>query len=99
MVMLFCGILTFESFIFYGHAILLVLVYIFYLFYFQVFLLLRDVDSDFIEKYIPRKNLLSLSCFLVTPNCHRVTEVPYAISKGNQLSFVSIFLFRLSCSF
>ncbi|XP_047156504.1 DNA-directed RNA polymerase IV subunit 1 isoform X2 [Vigna umbellata] len=53
----------------------------------QVISLLNDVDPNFIEKYIPRKNLVSLNCFQVTPNCHRVTEVPYAISNGNQLSF------------
>nr|KYP67245.1 DNA-directed RNA polymerase II subunit RPB1 [Cajanus cajan] len=53
----------------------------------QVFSLLKDVDQNIIEKYIPRKNLLSLDCFPVTPNCHRVTEVPYAISNGNRLSF------------
>ncbi|KAH1164241.1 hypothetical protein GLYMA_01G215700v4 [Glycine max] len=53
----------------------------------QVNYLLNDVDPDFIEKYIPRKNLLCLNCFPVTPNCHRVTEVPYAISSGSRLSF------------
>lgn len=62
-------------------------------FYFQVMSLLNDVDPNFIEKYIPRKNLISLNCFQVTPNCHRVTEVPYAISNGNRLSFVSIYVF------
>ncbi|TKY70899.1 DNA-directed RNA polymerase IV subunit 1 [Spatholobus suberectus] len=53
----------------------------------QVISLLNDVDPSFIEKYVPRKNLLCLNCFLVTPNCHRVTEVPYAIPNGNRLSF------------
>ncbi|KAL2348086.1 hypothetical protein Fmac_002086 [Flemingia macrophylla] len=53
----------------------------------QVYSLLKDVDQNFMEKYVPRKNLLSLCCFPVTPNCHRVTEVPYAISNGNRLSF------------
>ncbi|RDX61403.1 DNA-directed RNA polymerase IV subunit 1, partial [Mucuna pruriens] len=51
--------------------------------------LLSDVDPNFIEKYVPRKNLLCLNCFPVTPNCHRVTEVPYAISNGNRLSFLN----------
>lgn len=57
--------------------------------------MLNGADPDFIEKYIGRKNLLYLNCFPVTPNCHRVTEVPYAISSGSRLSFVSIFLFCL----
>ncbi|KAK7317076.1 hypothetical protein RJT34_01003 [Clitoria ternatea] len=53
----------------------------------QVEYLLDDVDPDFIEKYIPRKNLLKLKCFPVTPNCHRVTEFVYLSSNGNRLSF------------
>ncbi|KAL9328666.1 hypothetical protein ACSQ67_003669 [Phaseolus vulgaris] len=53
----------------------------------QVTSLLNDVDPNFIEKYVPRNNLITLNCFPVTPNCHRVTEVPYAISNGNRLSF------------
>ncbi|KAG5043133.1 hypothetical protein JHK87_007048 [Glycine soja] len=49
----------------------------------QVLNLLNGADPDFIEKYIGRKNLLYLNCFPVTPNCHPVTEVPYAISSGS----------------
>lgn len=36
-------------------------------------------------------DLVGLSCFLVAPNCHRVTEVPHRLSGGYPLSFVSVF--------
>ncbi|CAK8539379.1 unnamed protein product [Lathyrus sativus] len=53
----------------------------------QVENLLSGVDSNFIEKYIPSMDLVGLSCFLVAPNCHRVTEVPHRLSGGYPLSF------------
>lgn len=55
--------------------------------------MLSDVDPDFIEKYVPRKSLLDLNYFPVTPNGHRVTEFSHRPSNGPKLSFVSIFLF------
>ncbi|XP_012574546.1 DNA-directed RNA polymerase IV subunit 1 isoform X2 [Cicer arietinum] len=53
----------------------------------QVENILSGVDSNFIKKYIPRMDLVALSCFLVAPNCHRVTEVPHRLSGGYPLSF------------
>lgn len=65
---------------------------------FQVQSLLSDVDPNFIEKFIPRMDLVDLSCFPVTPNCLRVTEVTHGFSTVYPLSYVSIFHFLLSCS-
>ncbi|AES94122.2 putative DNA-directed RNA polymerase [Medicago truncatula] len=53
----------------------------------QVENLLSGVDPNFIEKFIPSMDLVGLSCFLVAPNCHRVTEVPHRLSGGYPLSF------------
>ncbi|VFQ69378.1 unnamed protein product [Cuscuta campestris] len=41
----------------------------------QVYSLLKDVDSRLIEAFLKRKNLIFLNSFLLTPNCHRVTEL------------------------
>jgi hypothetical protein len=56
---------------------------------------LSGVDPNFIEKFIPSMDLVGLSCFLVAPNCHRVTEVPHRLSGGYPLSFVSVFFLFL----
>ncbi|KAL6182113.1 hypothetical protein ACLB2K_043536 [Fragaria x ananassa] len=53
----------------------------------QVHFLLSDVDSNFITKFVPTTSSLSLDCFLVTPNCHRVTEVMYSFNNGQSLMF------------
>ncbi|WJX62674.1 DNA-directed RNA polymerase [Trifolium repens] len=53
----------------------------------QVENLLSGVDPNFIEKFIPSMDLVGLDCFLVAPNCHRVTEVPHRLSGGYPLSF------------
>ncbi|XP_019445104.1 PREDICTED: DNA-directed RNA polymerase IV subunit 1-like isoform X1 [Lupinus angustifolius] len=53
----------------------------------QVCSLLTDVDLNFIEKFVPRKDLLCLKYFPVTPNCHRVTEFAHAFCNGSRLSF------------
>lgn len=68
------------------------------LFDFQVQNLLSGVDPNFIKKFIPRMDLVGLSCFPVSPNCHRVTEVNHGFARGYPLCFVSIFLFLLSKS-
>jgi hypothetical protein len=39
--------------------------------------------------------LVGLDCFLVAPNCHRVTEVTHRLSGGYPLSFVSVFFLFL----
>ncbi|CAK9173084.1 unnamed protein product [Ilex paraguariensis] len=41
----------------------------------QVYNMLKDVDPRFLERLLKRKNSIFLNCFLVTPNCHRVTEL------------------------
>ncbi|WJX54939.1 DNA-directed RNA polymerase [Trifolium repens] len=53
----------------------------------QVENLLSGVDPNFIEKFIPSMDLVGLDCFLVAPNCHRVTEVTHRLSGGYPLSF------------
>ncbi|KAK7252639.1 hypothetical protein RIF29_36728 [Crotalaria pallida] len=53
----------------------------------QICSLLSDVDPNFIEKFVPRLDLLYLNYFPVTPNCHRLTEFAHAICNGSQLSF------------
>ncbi|XP_059661700.1 DNA-directed RNA polymerase IV subunit 1 [Cornus florida] len=40
----------------------------------QVYHMLKDVDPRFLKEFILSKNSLFLSCFPVTPNCHRVSE-------------------------
>ncbi|XP_052209737.1 DNA-directed RNA polymerase IV subunit 1 isoform X2 [Diospyros lotus] len=41
----------------------------------QVYHMLKDVDPGFLKESFLRNNPLVLNCFLVTPNCHRVTEL------------------------
>ncbi|KAF4369512.1 hypothetical protein F8388_019381 [Cannabis sativa] len=53
----------------------------------QVYHLLKDVDPTFIKKFVPRLDSLFLNSFLVTPNCHRVTEFTHAFSNGQRLTF------------
>jgi DNA-directed RNA polymerase-4 subunit 1 len=60
---------------------------------FQVHYLLKCVDLEFIKKFVLRTDSLFLNCFPVTPNCHRVSEVPHAVSDGQQLVFVRILSF------
>ncbi|GKV23049.1 hypothetical protein SLEP1_g32834 [Rubroshorea leprosula] len=53
----------------------------------QVHYLLKDVDPEFIKKFVSRMDAIFLSCFPVTPNSHRVTEVTHAFSNGQRLIF------------
>lgn len=55
--------------------------------YAQVHYLLKDVDLRFIEEFVSRTDSLFLNSFLVTPNCHRITEVTHAFSNGQRLMF------------
>ncbi|KAF2313211.1 hypothetical protein GH714_009788 [Hevea brasiliensis] len=55
----------------------------------QVRHLLKDVDANFIRKFVKRTDSIFLNCFSVTPNCHRVTEVTHAFSSGQRLSFIN----------
>ncbi|XP_019156687.1 PREDICTED: DNA-directed RNA polymerase IV subunit 1 isoform X2 [Ipomoea nil] len=43
--------------------------------YAQVYSLLKDVDSRLLEAFLKSRTSIFLSCFLLTPNCHRVTEL------------------------
>jgi len=58
---------------------------------FQVHHLLKDVDPSFIKEFVSRIDALFLNCFLVTPNCHRVTELVHPFSNGQKLIFVGGF--------
>ncbi|KAJ4956127.1 hypothetical protein NE237_012910 [Protea cynaroides] len=53
----------------------------------QVFNLLKDIDLEFIGNFVLRPESLFLSCFPVTPNCHRVVETMHMFSNGNKLIF------------
>lgn len=53
----------------------------------QVHHLLKDVDPSFIQEFVSRIDALFLNCFLVTPNCHRVTELVHPFSNGQKLIF------------
>ncbi|XP_020539597.1 DNA-directed RNA polymerase IV subunit 1 isoform X2 [Jatropha curcas] len=53
----------------------------------QVRHLLKDVDPNFIKKFVLKTDSIFLNCFPVTPNCHRVTEVTHAFSNGQRLVF------------
>lgn len=51
----------------------------------QVHHLLKDVDPSFIQEFVSRIDALFLNCFLVTPNCHRVTELVHPFSNGQKM--------------
>ncbi|XP_015696685.1 DNA-directed RNA polymerase IV subunit 1-like [Oryza brachyantha] len=54
---------------------------------YQVFHMLKKIDPELINQVTPRRELLFLSCLPVTPNCHRVVEMPYGHSDGPRLAF------------
>ncbi|KAL3499420.1 hypothetical protein ACH5RR_038513 [Cinchona calisaya] len=41
----------------------------------QVYSILKDVDPRFLESFLKKKSSIFLNGFLLTPNCHRVTEL------------------------
>ncbi|XP_051177500.1 DNA-directed RNA polymerase IV subunit 1 isoform X1 [Lolium perenne] len=53
----------------------------------QVFHMLKQLDPELIHKFASRRALLFLSCLPVTPNCHRVAEMPYGFSDGPRLTY------------
>ncbi|GAB2274023.1 hypothetical protein Dimus_008792 [Dionaea muscipula] len=53
----------------------------------QIHHLLKDIDLKLIKEFIPRADSLFLSCFPMTPNCHRVTEFVHPLSNGQKLVF------------
>ena len=64
----------------------------------QVHYLLKDIDPGFIKEFVSRMDSFFLNCLPVTPNNHRVTEITHALSNGQTLIFVIIFLFVLFLS-
>ncbi|KAK8584261.1 hypothetical protein V6N12_068507 [Hibiscus sabdariffa] len=53
----------------------------------QVRQLLKDVDPEFIKKFISNADSMFLNCFPVTPNSHRVTEIMHTSSNAQRLIF------------
>ncbi|XP_052478949.1 DNA-directed RNA polymerase IV subunit 1 [Gossypium raimondii] len=53
----------------------------------QVHYLLKDVDPEFIKKFIQNVDSIFLNCFPVTPNSHRVTEITHRSSNSQRLIF------------
>ncbi|KAI7993950.1 DNA-directed RNA polymerase IV subunit 1 [Camellia lanceoleosa] len=61
----------------------------------QVYHMLKDVDPKFLRDFLVKKNSLFLNCFLVTPNCHRVTEFGHhVIFDGRTRAFRKLVDFR-----
>lgn len=56
--------------------------------YVQVFYLLKQLDREYIKRFVSRRELLFLPCLTVTPNSHRVMEV-HSYNDGPRLVFVS----------
>ncbi|KAL5213609.1 hypothetical protein ABZP36_002761 [Zizania latifolia] len=54
---------------------------------YQVFHMLKKLEPELINQVTSRRELLFLSCLPVTPNCHRVVEMPYGHSDGPRLAF------------
>ncbi|GAB2209869.1 hypothetical protein Droror1_Dr00027094 [Drosera rotundifolia] len=53
----------------------------------QIRHLLKDIDLKLIKEFVPRADALFLSCFPMTPNCHRVQEFVHPLSNGQKLVF------------
>ncbi|URE25020.1 DNA-directed RNA polymerase [Musa troglodytarum] len=53
----------------------------------QVFCLLRELDPEFIQQFVSRRELLFLSYLPITPNCQRVVETSHVFADGPKLSF------------
>ncbi|XWS48985.1 hypothetical protein CRYUN_Cryun13aG0124700 [Craigia yunnanensis] len=53
----------------------------------QVRYLLKDVDPEFIKKFVLNVDSIFLNCFPVTPNSHRVTEIMHISSNAQRLIF------------
>ncbi|TYJ07689.1 hypothetical protein E1A91_A11G022700v1 [Gossypium mustelinum] len=53
----------------------------------KVHYLLKDVDPEFIKKFIQNVDSIFLNCFPVTPNSHRVTEITHRSSNSQRLIF------------
>ncbi|PKA53981.1 DNA-directed RNA polymerase D subunit 1 [Apostasia shenzhenica] len=54
----------------------------------QVFSILKQLDRDFINQYVSRRELLFLSTLPVTPNSHRIMETTHAMADGSRISFL-----------
>ncbi|GMJ15023.1 SILENCING MOVEMENT DEFICIENT 2, NUCLEAR RNA POLYMERASE D 1A, nuclear RNA polymerase D1A [Hibiscus trionum] len=53
----------------------------------QVRSILKDVDPEFIKKFVQNVDSIFLNCFPVTPNSHRVTEIMHRSSNSQRLIF------------
>ncbi|XBJ22063.1 hypothetical protein VPH35_000504 [Triticum aestivum] len=47
-------------------------------------------DPDLISRFVSRRELIYLSCLLVTPNFHRVAELPYEFSDGTRFVYRTV---------
>ncbi|XP_073001683.1 DNA-directed RNA polymerase IV subunit 1 isoform X2 [Typha latifolia] len=54
---------------------------------YQAFHMLKQLDPEFIKKFVSKRELLFLSCLPVTPNCHRMVETSHVHADGPQLTF------------
>ncbi|KAJ6794026.1 DNA-directed RNA polymerase IV subunit 1 [Iris pallida] len=52
----------------------------------QAFFLLKHLHPETIKKFVPRRELMFLSCVPISPNCQRVMETSHG-SDGPKLSF------------
>lgn len=53
----------------------------------QVYNILKDVEPRFLESFLKRKSSVFLNCFVLTPNCHRVTELGQHITFDTKTKF------------
>ncbi|PSR91523.1 DNA-directed RNA polymerase IV subunit like [Actinidia chinensis var. chinensis] len=61
----------------------------------QVYHMLKDVDPKFLNECVVKKHSLFLNCFLVTPNCHRVSEFrQHVVFDGRTRAFKKLVSFR-----
>ena len=51
--------------------------------------ILEQLDPELFSRFASKPELIFLSCLPVTPNFHRVAELPYGFSDGPRLAYVS----------
>ncbi|KAI5021955.1 hypothetical protein ZWY2020_058685 [Hordeum vulgare] len=54
---------------------------------YQVSHILEQLDPELFSRFASRLELIFLSCLPVTPNFHRVAELPYGFSDGPRLAY------------
>ncbi|EMS66983.1 DNA-directed RNA polymerase D subunit 1 [Triticum urartu] len=50
--------------------------------------ILKQLDPELFSRFASRPELIFLSCLPVTPNFHRVAELPYGFSDGPRLAYL-----------